>query len=99
MSFIDYCDKNKILLLVFPPHATHTLQPLDVVMFAPLAAAYSRALTQFLHQSQGLCGITKRDFFRLFYTAWDVTFTSKNIAKAFSATGLFPLDPQHTPTF
>ena len=35
--FIDYCDANKILLMIFPPHATHTLQPLDVVCFKPLA--------------------------------------------------------------
>jgi hypothetical protein len=36
MEFITYCDQHRILLLVFPPHLTHTLQPLDVVMFAPL---------------------------------------------------------------
>lgn len=31
-DFIDYCDHNKILLAIFPPHATHTLQPLDVCL-------------------------------------------------------------------
>jgi hypothetical protein len=41
MALINYCDANKILLVVFPPHVTHNLQPLDVVMFAPLSAAYS----------------------------------------------------------
>jgi hypothetical protein len=25
MSFIDYCDRNRILLAIFPPHSTHTL--------------------------------------------------------------------------
>ncbi len=24
-AFIDYCDRHKILLMIFPPHATHTL--------------------------------------------------------------------------
>ena len=94
MAFIDYCDKHKILLLVFPPHSTHTLQPLDVVMFAPLAGAYSRALSEFMDKCQGLSSITKRDFFRLFSIAWSVAFHSKNITKSFSATGLYPLDPQ-----
>ena len=93
MKFIDYCERNRILLCIFSPHSTHTLQPLDVVMFAPLAAAYSRALADFMEMCQGLSSITKRDFFRLFYIAWEVSFTSKNIAKAFSATGIAPLDP------
>ncbi|KAG9191048.1 hypothetical protein G6011_09136 [Alternaria panax] len=30
MEFIEYCHEHKILLAVLPPHATHTLQPLDV---------------------------------------------------------------------
>ena len=38
-SFIKYCDRNRILLLVFLPRSTHTLQPLDVALFSPLAQA------------------------------------------------------------
>ena len=51
MDFINYCDQNKILLVIYPPHSTHTLQPLDVVMFAPLAAAYKAELASFLNIS------------------------------------------------
>jgi hypothetical protein len=40
MDFINYCHDYKILLAVYPPHATYTLQPLNVVMFKPLANAY-----------------------------------------------------------
>lgn len=94
MKFIEFCDANKILLAIFPPHATHTLQPLDVGMFSPLAAAYSAALTAHLTRSQGICSITKRDFFSLFSTAWNTSFTAKNVLAAFKATGIAPLDPQ-----
>jgi hypothetical protein len=48
MDFIEYCDKRRILLMVFPPHSTHTLQPLDVVMFKPLSQAYAVAHANFL---------------------------------------------------
>lgn len=48
MDFIEYCDKRRILLMVFPPHSTHTLQPLDVVMFKPLSQAYTAAPANFL---------------------------------------------------
>jgi hypothetical protein len=51
MDFINYCDQNKILLAVLPPHLTYTLQPLDVVMFKPLLTAYSKELTTHLHNS------------------------------------------------
>jgi hypothetical protein len=44
MDFINYCDQNKILLMIYPPHSTHTLQPLDVVMFGRLSSAYSSQL-------------------------------------------------------
>jgi hypothetical protein len=45
MEFIEYCHNNRILLAVYPPHSTYTLQPLDVALFKPLSAAYSQALT------------------------------------------------------
>jgi hypothetical protein len=43
-DFIDFCDDNKILLCIFPPHLTHSLQPLDVVTFSPMATYYSQEL-------------------------------------------------------
>jgi hypothetical protein len=33
MDFIKYCDNNKILLCVFPPHSTQTLQPLGTHIY------------------------------------------------------------------
>jgi hypothetical protein len=37
MRLIEYCDANRILLCIYPPHSTQSLQPLDVVCFSPLA--------------------------------------------------------------
>jgi hypothetical protein len=93
MSFIEYCDKNRILLAVLPPHSTHALQPLDVSLFAPLARAYSDELSQFIYQSAGLCRITKRDFFRLFWASWQRAFIPDNILSGFKNTGLSPYEP------
>jgi hypothetical protein len=93
MKFIEVCDRNKIILMMFPPHSTHTLQPLDVVMFSPLAAAYSKALADWMDKCQGLSSITKRDFFCLFWVAWEVSFEEKSILKALKCTGLAPFNP------
>jgi hypothetical protein len=92
MKFIDYYDLHRILLLVFPPYSTHTLQPLDVVIFKPLSAAYYKALTNHLHLSQGFAGITKADFLPLFKQAWRSTFTPELILKSFTVTGIWPLN-------
>jgi hypothetical protein len=77
IEFIEYCDKARILLAIYPPHSTHTLQPLDVCMFKPLSTAYSAELSDFMYNCQGFSSITKRDFFRLFYKAWETSFTEK----------------------
>jgi hypothetical protein len=66
MDFIGFCNAHKTLLAVFYPHATHTLQPLDVVLFAPLAALYTLQLIQYLYNSQGLMLCTKATFSRSF---------------------------------
>lgn len=92
MRFIKYCLQNKILLSVFPSHSTHRLQPLDVGIFSPLARAYSNKLVEFMFECQGLCSITKRDFLRLFWMAWTSVIAPKTVEKAFSSTGIWPVD-------
>jgi hypothetical protein len=94
MDFIEYCDQNKILLAVYPPHSTHTLQPLDVVMFKLLATGYSNEVAGFIERSQGLTSISKRDLFPLFYRAWEASFKKATILKAFEATGLSPFNSE-----
>jgi hypothetical protein len=79
--------------LLYPPHSTHTLQPLDVVMFKPLATGYSNKVAGFMERSQGLTSMSKRDFFPLFYQAWEASFKEMTIPKAFEATGLSPFNP------
>jgi hypothetical protein len=92
MEFIDYCDCHRILLIILPPHSTHTLQPLDVVLFKPLSQAYSNMLTNHLYKAQDLIPIKKGDFFPLFWSAWISSFTESLILKAFEATGIWLID-------
>jgi hypothetical protein len=91
-KFIEYCHRNRILLSIFPPHSTHTLQPLDVVMFKPLSSAYSKELAYHQHQALGLNPIKKGDFFPLFWSAWMSSFKETTIRKSFEACGIWPMD-------
>ncbi|OAF99388.1 uncharacterized protein CC84DRAFT_1104607 [Paraphaeosphaeria sporulosa] len=92
MDFIDFFDRNKILLAIYPLHSTHTLQPLDVCIFKPLSTTYSNELSAFINNSQGLVSIAKRDFFSLFWKAWINIMRQPLILWAFEATGICPLD-------
>jgi hypothetical protein len=66
---------------------------LDVSLFAPLATLYSQGLDEHVRLSEGLTGVTKRDFLSLFWQAWHQAFTEANIGSGWSKTGLYPLDP------
>jgi hypothetical protein len=94
MDFIEYCERNRILLAIYPPHSTHTLQPLDVVMFKPLSSAYSNQVAAFMERCQALTSMSKRDFYPMFMAAWEASFREDTILKAFEASGLSPLQPE-----
>lgn len=87
---IRYCIDNNIILIAFPPHCTHLLQPLDVGVFAPLQSYYSR----FIHEAtqySGKQGVDKEMFLEFYAEARRRTFTEKNIKSSFKATGIYPL--------
>jgi hypothetical protein len=94
-DFIDYCLDHRILLAILPPHSTHTLQPLDVGCFKPLASAYSKRLTIHTQRSQGLVPIKKGDFFLLFWDAWGKAFKKETVLRSWEATGIWPMDPDN----
>jgi hypothetical protein len=87
-AFFNYALHHRILVLVYPPHSTHTLQPLDVVMFKSLASAYTKALGDHAQRTQELSTIRVGDFFGLFWEAWVASFRKELILKSFSATGI-----------
>ncbi|KAF1925596.1 uncharacterized protein M421DRAFT_69770, partial [Didymella exigua CBS 183.55] len=90
--FIEYAHANKILVLLFPPHATHALQPLDVACFRSLAHHYSEELLHRGHTTEGWAPVAQSDFFPLFWAAWKKTFTKGLIEEAFRCTRIYLLD-------
>jgi hypothetical protein len=62
MDFPSYATRNRMLVMVFPSHSTHTLQPLDVGVFGPLSSYYSSELSRIQQQSQGLLSVRKSRF-------------------------------------
>jgi hypothetical protein len=95
MKFINFCDINRIILGIYPPHSTHTLQPLDVALFRLFSQAYSERLTAWIAKTEGFSNIQKRLFFTLFWPAWNDSFTEESILSGFESTGINPFNPQH----
>lgn len=69
MKFLERADALRIIVLILPPHCTHQLQPLDVGLFGPLAAAYSKELNTLMHSSLGTVSMSKRMFWPMFRMA------------------------------
>ncbi|KAK1912811.1 hypothetical protein P3342_004747 [Pyrenophora teres f. teres] len=90
-DFINFCDAHKILVAVFPPHSIHIPQPLDVVMFTPLANAYNQKLQEHLQHGHSMIGIGKGEFLSIFWAAWTQTFRRELILRSFQATRVLPM--------
>ena len=90
-DLLEYCLANNIEVLGYPPHCTHALQGLDVVCFAKMKAIWKEEINTFetLHKK----GVDKEDFCGVFGHAFLRAFTTENIESAFSATGIYPFNP------
>ncbi|KAM4067582.1 DDE superfamily endonuclease, CENP-B-like protein [Hirsutella rhossiliensis] len=62
--------------------------------FGPLSTAYTNQLIQWTAKTQGLIGLSKREFWSLFWNAFGSSFSAENIASGWKRTGLLPFDPE-----
>jgi hypothetical protein len=95
-SFPKAAADLKILVVICPPHSIYRLWPLDVGCFTPLAIYYSQNLEIFTSSSECLTKMSKREFYMIFWPAWQNAFT-KNVASSRSKTSLTPWNPEMVP--
>lgn len=88
---IDLAKKNGIVLLTFPPHTSHKLQPLDRGVFGPLKKYYNTACTEWLYTH---CGtpLSIYDTAENFGKAYPRAFTPTNIQSGFRVSGIWPFN-------
>jgi hypothetical protein len=90
-EFIQFCDDNSIIPFGFPPHSTHLLQPLDVVVFQPLKHYHAEALDIIVRD--GCANITKIEFLSVIQEVRRKAFKEETILSAFRKSGLVPYNP------
>lgn len=88
---IKLCREKGVVLMSFPPHTTHKMQPLDVGVYGPFKSYFATAQHDWLLSNPAQV-ITIRHLAFLAKKAFESAFTIKNIVSAFKNTGLYPLD-------
>ena len=68
-QFLKLMNDNKIVVLAFPSHTTHVIQPLNNVPFAQLKTAWYEAMWL---QVRSVCAkkLSKGEFFKIFVPCW-----------------------------
>lgn len=94
LETINYSRENGIVILSFPPHTSHRLQPLDVSVFGPFKKFCRVSFNDFLCSNRGK-QITIYDIAALTNQPFQRSFSSENILSGFKSTGIHPFNSQN----
>lgn len=86
---VELAKKNWVVMLSFPPHCTHKLQPLDVSVYGPFKRHLSSAHDAWLRSNPGKT-ISIYDIPQLVATALPLAMTPTNISNGYRRTGIYP---------
>jgi hypothetical protein len=82
---------NNVVLVVFPSHCTHRLQPLDISVFKSINLYYDKAVGAWLREHPGRT-VTEYDIGQIFSTAYTQAATMANAISGYRKAGINPFD-------
>ncbi|XP_063759756.1 uncharacterized protein LOC134877965 [Eleginops maclovinus] len=88
---IDFSRANGIVMLSFPPHCSHRLQPLDRSFFGPLKGKVNSFCDSWMRSHPGL-PMTIYDIPGIVRLAFPLVGTPGNVSAGFITTGIWPFD-------
>ncbi|XP_055918616.1 uncharacterized protein LOC129950719 [Eupeodes corollae] len=91
LEVIDVARANGVVMLCFPPHCTHRLQPLDVTFMKPLSSYYGDEVKKWLRQHPGRT-VTHYQVGQLFGRAYLRAATMLVAINGFQTTGIWPVN-------
>lgn len=91
LEVIDFARENGVVLLSFPPHCSHKMQPLDRSVFGPFKTYYNAAADAWMRENKGKT-MTIYEVATLVGKAFPRAVTPVNIQAGFKASGICPLD-------
>ncbi|XP_015123384.1 uncharacterized protein LOC107045584 [Diachasma alloeum] len=93
LEVIEYVRAHNTVILCFPPHCTHRLQPLDVSVMKPVSIYYADEISERERKDPGRNTVLG-DIPFLFGRADVKAARSSVIVNGFKATGIYPFNPQ-----
>lgn len=92
LEVIDKAREKCVVLLCFPPHTTHRLQPLDVSLMAALSIYYSSEVQRWMQLHPGR-PLNIAQIGKLFETAYMKAASVQTTVNGFRKTGIHLLNP------
>lgn len=93
LDAVVYAKDNGMVIVTFPPHCSHRLQPLDVGVLGPFKSKLRVAQNDWMVSNPGKT-ISIHNLAALANTAYAASFTIRNITAAFKKPGIWPFDRQ-----
>ena len=90
---IDLATSNGLILITFPPHCSHRLQPLDISIYGPLKSYYKTALNECNISNPGKRA-TMYDLPACFTIEFYKSMSYRNITSGFKKSGIMPINSQ-----
>lgn len=98
LEAIDFCRENHIVLVSFPPHCSHELQPLDKTIYGPFKAFFNEAADSWMRKPVNAGKVmTIHNLPAMITEAFQRAFTLTNIISGFESTGIQPLNRNRIP--
>ena len=91
IDVVKFAKENGVVMLSFPPHCSHKLQPLDKGVYGPFKTYYNNACSTWMNEHIGKA-MTIYDVPEMAGKAFTRAMTPSNILSGFRATGVFPMD-------
>ena len=91
LETIDTARENGLIILSFPPHCSHRMQPLDVSIYGPFKRYYNTVCTDWMLSHPGRA-LTIYDIAFLSGQAYYKAFIPANITAGFRKTGIYPVN-------
>lgn len=90
-NVVQFAKENGVILLTFPPHCSHRIQPLDISVFGPFKRALSCSQKEWLYRNPGK-RISVSHIAELSKIPYERAFSPNNIISGFSYTGIYPFN-------
>ncbi|CAF4890988.1 unnamed protein product [Pieris macdunnoughi] len=91
IAVVEKAKENNVIMLSFPPHCSHNLQPMDVGVYGPFKNYVNRAQTAWMYNNPGKT-MTIYDIPSVVKESLLFALNPANIINGFKASGIWPLN-------